>query len=359
MSDKGYRALPYHAGLDSALRNIHQDRFLKEEGIIIVATIAFGMGINKPDVRFVAHMDLPRNIEAYYQETGRAGRDGFPAEAWMVYGMQDIVLQRRMIEESDAPEEQKRIAAQKLNALVGYCEAPSCRRRIMLGYFGDETGPCGNCDTCIAPPETVDGTIHAQKILSCVYRTEQRFGAGYVIDVLRGEDEERIKSFGHDRISTFGIGRDLAVKQWQSFIRQLVAGNLLLVDMERYGALRITNEGRRFLKEKQKIRLRLEPAGTTGSKARTTQAPISLESEHDREIFKTLKSLRLEIARKNGLPPYVIFHDKTLIEIALRKPASLEELSYIPGVGQSKVRKYGNAFLEAVNDMETPERNAG
>ncbi|NCC22879.1 MAG: DNA helicase RecQ [Alphaproteobacteria bacterium] len=348
LTEEGYRALPYHAGLPADMRNRHQDRFLKEEGVIVVATIAFGMGINKPDVRFVAHMDLPKNIEAYYQETGRAGRDGLPAEAWMIYGMQDVVLQRRMIEESDAPDEQKRIAAHKLNAFVGFCEAVTCRRQILLSYFGDTTPPCGNCDVCLNPPKTMDGTIEAQKILSCVFRTNQRFGAGYVIDVLRGEDNERIRSNGHNGLSTFGIGSDRPAKEWQSFVRQLVARGLLMVDMEAYGGLKITEAGRAFLKEKQTLELRLDP-GRAAKAAPGRETPDALEKEGDRDLFARLKALRLAIAKANNLPPYVIFHDRTLIEMALRKPANLDELSFIPGVGQSKVRKYGPAFVAAIN----------
>ncbi len=240
LTEQGYHALPYHAGLDKDIRAHNQNRFLKEEGIIMVATIAFGMGINKPDVRFVAHMDLPKNIEAYYQETGRAGRDGLPSVAWMVYGLQDLALQRQMIEQSDAPDQQKRIERQKLTAFLGYCESATCRRQVLLRYFDDSSEPCGNCDVCMTPPQTFDGSIAAQKLLSCILRTEQRFGGGYVIDVLLGKTNERIENFGHRELSTFGIGTEHTAKEWQGLIRQLVARGLLFVDMDAYSALKIT-----------------------------------------------------------------------------------------------------------------------
>lgn len=350
LCQQGYTALPYHAGLDARVRAENQNRFIKDERIIMVATIAFGMGINKPDVRFVAHLDLPKNIEAYYQETGRAGRDGLPSVAWMVYGMQDVVLQRQMIENSDSPEDQKRIERNKLSAFLSFCETTICRRRVLLEYFGDTCEPCGNCDTCLHPPKTIDGTVPAQKALSTIYRTEQRFGAAYIIDILLGHHTDRNKQFGHDQISTFGIGTEHNRKEWQSILRQLVSHNLIYADMEAYGALKITAKGVAFLKEKSTIALRLEdmrPSRDRSNSSRTAPA-ITLEREEDRALLQTLKALRLSIAKDNNLPPYVVFHDKTLLEMVLLKPTNMEQLALVNGVGKSKQEKYGEAFLSAV-----------
>lgn len=354
LNDNGYKARPYHAGLDADIRSRNQNAFLKEEGMIMVATIAFGMGINKPDVRFVAHLDLPKNIEAYYQETGRAGRDGLPAVAWMVYGMQDVVLQRQMIENSDMPEEQKRIVRHKLNALLNYCETIRCRRQVLLNYFGDEQRACGNCDICLNPPKTIDGTIAAQKAISCVYRTGQMFGAQYVIDVLLGKEDERIQKFGHDKISTFGIGTEYDRVAWQGIIRQLVSQNLLAVDMGHHSELIITEQGAEFLKNKRTINLRLEekPPRTREKLAeKAAIADAALSSESDREILQALKYLRLSIAREHNLPPYVIFHDKTLIDMVMIKPTTLDQLAMVHGVGQSKLQKYGKEFLKVIADF--------
>jgi ATP-dependent DNA helicase RecQ len=347
LASEGYKALPYHAGLAPEMRAKHQNRFLKEEGVIITATIAFGMGINKPDVRFVAHLDLPKNIEAYYQETGRAGRDGLPAMAWMVYGMQDVVLQRQMIESGEAPEQQKRIERHKLNAFVSYCETAACRRQILLKYFGDQGEPCGNCDTCLTPPKTFDGTIAAQKALSCIYRTGQMFGAGYVIDVLLGKDDDRIKKFGHDRISTFGVGKEFAMKEWQSIIRQLLSRSLLYVDHDAHGALKITQEGGAFIKEKQQIELRVDEQRAQKKAARAADTS-TLQNEADEALFGKLRALRLEIAKAQNLPPYVIFHDKTLMDMVLIKPGSLDQMGLVNGVGRSKLEKYGTQFLAVI-----------
>ena len=347
---EGYEALPYHAGLDTSVRSLHQSRFLKEEGIIIVATIAFGMGINKPNVRFVAHLDLPKNIEAYYQETGRGGRDGLPAVAWMVYGMQDVAQLRSMIDSSDSPEHQKLLEIRKLNSLLGFCETVRCRRQVLLQYFGDGCGPCGNCDTCLAPPQTMDGTVAAQKILSCIARTKENFGSVYIIDVLMGKDDERIKRNGHDQISTFGIGKEHNLKEWQSIVRQLVSHDLIHVDMEHHGIVRITNEGVRFLKEKKEIQLRIDPRPLESSRrALRAQGAGTDLSEADQTLYKKLKALRLIIAKDQNLPPYVIFHDRTLVEMAVFKPKTLEDMSHINGVGQSKLSRYGQSFLSVMN----------
>ncbi len=354
LSGLGYKALAYHAGLDGAVRSERQNIFLKEEGVIVVATIAFGMGINKPDVRFVAHMDLPQNIEAYYQETGRAGRDGLPATAWMVYGMQDVVLRGQMIDGGDSPDEQKRLERQKLSAFLGYCEAATCRRKILLRYFEDDCEPCGNCDTCLKPPKTFDGTVQTQKVLSCIYRTNQMFGAAYLINVLLGHADERMRNFGHDKLSVFGIGAEHTLKEWQSIIRQILARGLVRADMEAHGGLKITPEGTRFLQEKETVELRFEEKtiGTSSRKSgrtpRKSAADMQLEKADDKALFQKLRALRLLIAKKNSLPPYVIFHDKTLLEMALRRPGRLDELADIGGVGQSKLEKYGPAFLEAI-----------
>lgn len=349
LSTKGYKALPYHAGLGSATRAANQDRFIKEDRVIMVATIAFGMGINKPDVRFVVHLDLPKNIEAYYQETGRAGRDGLPAAAWMIYGMQDVALRRQMIEGGDSPELQKRLELQKLNALLGYCEVATCRRQVLLKYFGDTSESCGNCDTCLQPPKTFDGTVAMQKALSCIYRTGQMFGATYVIDVLLGEDNERIQKFEHHGLSTFGIGKEYTRKEWQGIIRQLLSRDLICTDENR--GLKITMEGSQALKDKQIVQFRLDEKVNlkASRKSAKAQTSVALENEGDKELFQTLKALRLSIAREHNLPPYVIFHDKTLMEMALRKPANLEDLGHVNGVGASKLEKYGQVFLEAIS----------
>lgn len=351
LKNEGYTSLPYHAGMDNAARMENQNRFIKDEGVIIVATIAFGMGINKPDVRFVVHLDLPANIEAYYQETGRAGRDGLPATAWMLYGLQDVAMRRQMIAGSDAPDEQKRVEHHKLGSLLGYCEAAQCRRQILLQYFGDDSTPCGNCDTCLAPPETIEGTIPAQKILSCIHRTGNMFGAKHIVDVLTGTPTPQTEKHHHDQVSTWAIGTDHNRKTWDSFIRQMVAANLVFVDMEGHGGLKITTDGARFLKEKTMINLRL-PAKTESHrdrKARNSLTPEDiLETEADKLLYEKLKALRLSIARANNLPPYVIFHDKTLLALATRRPLYRDSFAQIPGVGQSKLDKYAEAFMDVI-----------
>ena len=336
--EHGINALPYHAGLDASLRAEHQRRFLREEGIVMVATIAFGMGIDKPDVRFVAHLDLPKSVEGYYQETGRAGRDGLPADAWMAYGLQDVVQLRRMIDESEAPEAQKRIQATKLDAMLGLCETAECRRVRLLGYFGEAAGPCGNCDTCLDPPATFDGTEAAQQLLSCAYRTGQRFGAMHVIDVLRGEPTAKVTGRGHERLSTFGIGAGRSGREWRAIARQCIALGLLEVDYGAYGALRLTAESRAVLRGERRVSLRARKEGRRIARSRISREGLSPE---DQPLFEKLRAWRAETARSHGVPAYVIFHDATLAEIARVRPASLEALRGVGGVGARKLETYG------------------
>ena len=352
LASQGYHALPYHAGLEPDVRARNQERFLADDAVIMVATIAFGMGIDKPDVRFVAHMSIPKNIEAYYQETGRAGRDGMPAEAMMLYGMADAAMQRGFIENSNAPDNQKRIEHQKLNALLGLCEAASCRRQVVLEYFGDASKACGNCDTCMEPPITFDGTLAAQKALSAVYRTGQRFGANYVIDVLLGKADDRMRQFGHDTLGVFGVGDEFGKQEWQSIMRQLVAENLLAVAITEHGGLKITPNGHSFLKEKRELKLRRYAGKATKNRTVTRAIVAELEHNADQHLFTALKAKRMELSKAENVPPYVIFHDKTLREMALCKPASIEELSDISGVGESKQKRYGQLFLDVIAQFD-------
>jgi ATP-dependent DNA helicase RecQ len=357
LAGEGITALPYHAGLDKAVRAQNQDRFIKEEAVVMVATIAFGMGIDKPDVRFVAHLDLPKSLEAYYQETGRAGRDGLPAEAWLVYGIQDVAKLQQLVTDSGSPEAQKRVERQKLDALLGFCETTRCRRQVLLGYFGESLAqPCGNCDTCLTPVESFDGTEAAQKVLSCVYRTGQLFGAAHVIDVLLGHDTERVRKFRHDALSTYGIGGELGNDAWRSVIRQLVALGLLAVDLEGHGGLRLGPDCRAVLRGERRIELRRDPAWKktkstkAGARAGGARQMIALDDPADEALFQALRGRRLALAKAQGVPPYVIFHDSTLLEMAQRKPRRLEELAHLTGVGQAKLQRYGSAFLDVVEE---------
>ncbi|KKN52439.1 hypothetical protein LCGC14_0612410 [marine sediment metagenome] len=353
LQDQGRVALPYHAGLSSQIRAEHQQRFLRDEAVIIVATIAFGMGIDKPDVRFVAHLNLPKNIEAYYQETGRAGRDGLPATAWMAYGLQDVITLRQFMQNSDAPEIIKRVEHHKLDAMLGLCELITCRRQALLAYF-DEDAPdkCGQCDNCLNPPEHFDATEVAQKALSCVYRTEQRFGVSYLIDVLLGNDDDRIKTNQHDQLSTFGIGNELNTTQWRGVFRQLIATGYLDIDVTRYGALRLTEKCRAVLRGEQKLLLRKQQSKSTVSKSTKKN---TLVRPQDQALWDALRELRAELAKQNGVPPYVIFHDATLQELCRYRPNDMTAMQRISGVGQQKLAHYGQAFLTVVKQHPLSE----
>ena len=345
LTTQGRTALAYHAGLESSVRYRRQQRFLQEEGIIIVATIAFGMGIDKPDVRFVAHLDLPKSIEAYYQETGRAGRDGAAADAWMVYGLEDVVKLRQMLETSDAEENHKRVERYKLDSMLGLCEITSCRRHALLQYFGEESpARCGNCDTCLHPVETWDGTTAARKALSCAYRTGQRFGARHLIDVLLGKENDKVRKFGHQRLSTFGIGEELGMEQWRSVFRQLIARGFLSVDLKGFGSLLLTDQSRPLLQGEAQVFLRKDDRiKKPPRKQRKTPLQVG-----DPELFEKLKACRKQLAVKQGLPPYVIFHDSTLVEMTQRLPASPDELLQVSGVGAHKLEQYGEDFLAVI-----------
>ena len=348
LQQQGFKALAYHAGLPAETRAEHQRRFLAEEGVIVVATIAFGMGIDKPDVRFVAHLDLPKTIEAYYQETGRAGRDGNAATAWMVYGFQDVTKLRQMLDSAQGDEQHKRVEQIKLNAMLGFCELTTCRRHALLAYFDEAAAEqCGNCDTCLTPVETWDGTEAAQKALSVIYRTDQRFGVSHLVDVLLGKASDKISQFGHDQLSLYGIGQEHSAQAWQSVFRQLVAAGHVVADPERFGGLALTEKCRPLLKGQDTIAFRLDPVQKTSKKL--SKAP--LRDDIDVGIWEALRAHRRELAEVQGVPPYVIFHDSTLQAMAEQMPSSLAEFGALPGVGERKLEKYGDGFLQVLQKL--------
>jgi ATP-dependent DNA helicase RecQ len=340
---KGVDAIPYHAGMETSERTANQMRFQRDDGVVVVATIAFGMGIDKPDVRFVAHLDLPKSIEGYYQETGRAGRDGLPADAWMAYGLADVVQQRRLIEQSEANDAFKRVSSAKLDALLGFAETAGCRRVRLLDYFGETSAPCGNCDNCLAPPETWDATDAARKALSAIFRTGQRFGASHVIDVLRGKGGDKVGRWEHDRLSVFGIGADLDEATWRSVFRQLVAQGLVRVDHEAHGALKLAEASRAVLRGDATVSMRRTVA--RAPKAQKLRGEAASLDTGARTLFDALKAWRLEQAKVQGVPAYVILHDRTLAAIAQARPASLAELAHVGGIGEAKLGRYGAAIV--------------
>jgi ATP-dependent DNA helicase RecQ len=354
LKSKGWDALPYHAGLDANIRHNNQRRFLREEGVIMVATVAFGMGIDKPNVRFVAHLDLPKSMEGYYQETGRAGRDGLPANAWMTYGLGDVVNMKQMLENSDASPERQHVERQKLDALLGFCESTACRHQTILHYFGEQhPGNCGQCDNCLTPTDNWDGTQASQMALSCVYRTGQRFGVVHLIDVLLGKLTPKVEQFKHQELSTFGIGKTLSQAQWSSVFRQLVANGHLETDMDAFGGLRLSETARPILRGEVSVWLRQDQEVTKrvskierGARVKEAYAGVA-----DDPLWQALKAKRTELAKEQGVPPYLIFHDSTLLEILNHRPESLTEMGKISGVGQAKLTRYGDAFLQVLEEQ--------
>ena len=347
LQQQGFNALPYHAGLDTGTRADNQSRFLREDRVIVVATIAFGMGIDKPDVRFVAHLDLPKTVESYYQETGRGGRDGEPTNAWMIYGLQDVIKLRQMMAGSEGSEEHKRAEQHRLNAMLGLCEITSCRRQVLLNYFGDVLPePCGNCDNCLEPVDTWDGTESARMALSAVYRTGQRFGVKHVVDVLLGAETDKISQYSHDQLPTYGIGKTLDNNQWSSVFRQLVARGYLSVDVERFGALRLEEKCRPLLRGEEQIELRKD-----SKKKEARRLTKTFQSEDmDVALWEVLRECRRELAGEQGIPPYIIFHDRTLQEMCVTVPQNMEQFGRLGGVGERKLDKYGPAFLQAISE---------
>lgn len=356
LCQQGLQALPYHAGLPNEVKELHQNRFLREDGLIIVATIAFGMGIDKPDVRFVAHLDLPKSIESYYQETGRAGRDGQAANAWMVYGLQDVIKLKQMLDKSQAPEQQKRIERQRLDAMLGLCEITTCRRQTLLHYFAEHLAkPCGNCDTCITPVEKWDGTDAARKALSCVYRSGQRFGVNHLIDILLGKNSAKITQFQHQQLTTFGIGTELDTNQWHSVFRQLVSRGYIYADMDSFGAFKLTDKCRPLLRGEESIELRKDNTQLSKKQNARKSSKSKVKAnvpEHGEPLWQALRALRKKLADEHGIPPFTVFHDSALIDMITTKPGNREQLLAISGVGVSKLDKYGDQFLAVLSEFD-------
>ncbi|MCH7929597.1 MAG: DNA helicase RecQ [Proteobacteria bacterium] len=354
---EGFRAVPYHAGMDKADRDANQDMFLREDGVVVIATIAFGMGIDKPDVRFVCHANLPKNVESYYQEIGRAGRDGLPADTLTLYGLDDIRLRRQQIEDGEASEDQKRVERQRLNSLIALCEAPRCRRQTLLSYFGETTPPCGNCDLCLDGVEVFDGTVEAQKLLSAIVRTGERFGAEHVLNVVCGEETEAIRRYRHHALPTFGVGRDRSKNEWRSILRQIYAAGLVSMDIVHYGRWTVTERGWKVLRDNERIEIRkdvLQPAKPARRRSDETTASADL-ARADPELLAALKRLRTELAKARGVPAYVVFPDRTLIEMAALQPTTRDRMRDVHGVGETKLERYGEEFLAAIRNHEAGE----
>jgi ATP-dependent DNA helicase RecQ len=351
LTQAGHKALPYHAGLEAETRNTHQDIFLQDDGVIVVATVAFGMGIDKPDVRFVAHADLPANVEAYYQEIGRAGRDGLPADTLTLYGLDDMRLRRMQIEQGEAPEERKRIERQRFNALIALCEAPRCRRQTLLAYFDETSKPCGNCDLCIEGVDAFDGTVEAQKAMSAILRTGERFGTEHLVEILTGNDSEGVRRYGHERLPTFGVGRDRNPNEWRSIFRQLYGAGLTILDIGEYGRWAVTERGDRVLRGEERVELRkdvLQPAAKTRGLKKAARAAAEPANDKDAALLASLKSLRRDIAKDIRQPAYVVFNDRTLLDMVTLRPETLDQMHLVHGVGQAKLEKYGTAFLKVI-----------